>query len=115
MKKQKNISEQIYNIISDTTFTDINKISNDKSFEVDLNLDSLDCINIIMQCEKTFNIHIPDYEVEFIITVNDLIETVKGKNPTVITQKQNRIHKFFSKFQKNKQAIVNVNSIAYTK
>ena len=42
----------------------------------DLYADSLDLINIIMECEKEFDLILPDEGAEKIITVTDLVNLV---------------------------------------
>lgn len=45
----------------------------------DLGADSLDAVEIIMECEVKFNIRIPDEEAENILTVQDMVNVVTGK------------------------------------
>lgn len=49
---------------------------NDERFISDLGCDSLDMVDLIMECEKEFNISIPDDDVYRILTVQDLIDYV---------------------------------------
>lgn len=45
----------------------------------DLNLDSLDLINLIIDAEKRYNIRIPDDKLSSILTVADLLRFLKEK------------------------------------
>jgi len=44
---------------------------------VDLNIDELDSVEIIMECENIFNVSLPDEEAENIKTVGDLVIQVE--------------------------------------
>ena len=50
---------------------------NEERFQEDLGCDSLDIVDLIMECERQFNISIPDDDVDKIRTVQDLIDYVK--------------------------------------
>lgn len=43
----------------------------------DLGFDSMDMADLILSCEQTFQIGIPDEKLEKCATVSDVIETVK--------------------------------------
>jgi acyl carrier protein len=45
----------------------------------DLGADSLDAVEVIMDCETEFNIKIPDEEAEKIATVGDMVNVVADK------------------------------------
>lgn len=57
------ISERDYNLTSD--------------FREDWGCDSLDMIELIMECERKFNITIPDDAVEHIRNAQDLLNYIK--------------------------------------
>jgi len=57
------ISESDYNLTSD--------------FKEDWGCDSLDIMELVMECEKEFNIIIPDDAAEHIKTVQDLLNYIK--------------------------------------
>lgn len=50
----------------------------DASIRDDWGCDSLDMVELIMECEKEFNLSIPDSVVERIKTPKDLIAYIKG-------------------------------------
>lgn len=50
---------------------------NEESFQEDLGCDSLDMVDLIMECEKQFSISIPDDDVDKLRTVQDLIDYVE--------------------------------------
>jgi len=111
------IKDQIYTIISDTAIIKRDDIADNKRFLYDMDSDSLDYLNIIMKCEKTFNIDITDQEIENTNTVGDLIELIKQKNPTqwATAQKQTRIQKFLRKLKLARSTITNANTTKHTK
>lgn len=47
--------------------------------EEDLGVDSIDCVEIIMELEEEFDINLYDHELQGIITVGELMDLVKGK------------------------------------
>jgi acyl carrier protein len=74
MKKSKKIKKIISKILSFKK-----KIKNSHSFENDLEIDSLDKIELFMSIEKKFKIKIHDKEIEKINIVKDLIDLTKKK------------------------------------
>lgn len=111
------IREQVYDIIADIAVINRKKIADNKSFLYDLDMDSLDYLSIILECEKVFNISINDMEIEQTLTVNDLIKLIEQKNPTQwrVTQKQSRLQEFMNKLKKAKKNISNKNNMQHTK
>lgn len=51
--------------------------TNESNLIEDLACDSLDMIEIVMECEREYGISIPDDAVESIKTVQDLIDYIK--------------------------------------
>jgi acyl carrier protein len=56
-------------------------IATEKNLRDDLGMDSLDEIELIMECEKQFDLSIPDGEAEAIKTVKDVIDAVEKHLP----------------------------------
>ena len=111
------IREQVYDIIADIAVINRKKIADNKSFLYDLDMDSLDYLSIILECEKVFNISINDMEIEQTLTVDDLIKLIEQKNPTQwrVMQKQSRLQEFMNKIKKAKKNISNKNNMQHTK
>ena len=111
------IREQVYDIIADIAVINRKKIADNKSFLYDLDMDSLDYLSIILECEKVFNISINDMEIEQTLTVDDLIKLIEQKNPTQwrVMQKQSRLQEFMNKLKKAKKNISNKNNMQHTK
>jgi acyl carrier protein len=53
--------------------------TDESNFKEDLGCDSLDVIDLVMEVEREFNISIPDSDIEKILTVEGLINYVKGR------------------------------------
>ena len=70
------MEEKIKQLIEDKLGISPGDYRNDEKFIDDLGCDSLDMVDLIMECEKEFNISIPDDDVYRILTVQDLIDYV---------------------------------------
>ena len=73
------VFERLANIISKKTKVKKEEIKLDSDFELDLNLDSLDIVEIVMAIEEEFNITIPDDDVQKLKTVKDAVEYIQNK------------------------------------
>jgi acyl carrier protein len=58
---------------------DASKLTDDASFEQDLEVDSLGVVELLMALEDEFDVKIPDEEAENIQTVGQAIDMVHGK------------------------------------
>ena len=76
---ENEVREIVKQIISEKTAIDLQSIQDDSNFKDDLDIDSLDQIDIMMETEKKFKIRIPDEEIERILTYQDLVEFVLDK------------------------------------
>jgi acyl carrier protein len=74
------VFERLANIISTKTKVKKEEIKLDSDFELDLNLDSLDIVEIVMAIEEEFNITIPDDDVQKLRTVKDAVEYIRNKS-----------------------------------
>ena len=77
MSEKIDNSGKIKEIISDIAMVHVTHILDDSTMS-DLNFDSLDCVQLIMELEDEFNINIPDEEAEKLKTVGEIITYVKG-------------------------------------
>ena len=73
------MQEQVIKLISDATKVDIAKISTETSFVDDLNLDSLDIVELMMKMEDEFGIEIPEEDAEGLKKVNDVVKYLETK------------------------------------
>ena len=71
------VLDQIKEIIKDTRDIDESKITLDAKLKEDLELDSLDSVELIMSAEEEFGIEIPDEDVMNFKTVNDIVNYIE--------------------------------------
>ena len=72
----KAIEEKVIDIISEQMGADKSEITRETSFVNDLNADSLDTVELVMEFEDEFDMSIPDEEAEKIHTVGAAIDYV---------------------------------------
>ncbi len=70
------IQKRVVEIISEQMGADKAEITRETSFINDLNADSLDTVELVMEFEDEFNMSIPDEEAEKIQTVGAAIEYI---------------------------------------
>ena len=73
----KDIEQKVVAIIADKLGVQESAVTMDASLAADLNADSLDTVELIMEFEKEFGISIPDGETTKISTVGDCVAYVK--------------------------------------
>ena len=71
------VLDQIKEILKDTMDIDDSKITLDAKLKEDLELDSLDSVELIMSAEEEFGIEIPDEDVMNFKTVNDIVNYIE--------------------------------------
>ena len=71
------VLDQIKEILKDTMDIDETKITLDAKLKEDLELDSLDSVELIMSAEEEFGIEIPDEDVMNFKTVNDIVNYIE--------------------------------------
>lgn len=79
--QNNSIQNDIYKIIYDTAY--IKPTSNSQPLWRNDEMDSLDCLTVIMQCEDKFHIRITDDEMKKIVTIGDLVNLVEKKIQTI--------------------------------
>jgi acyl carrier protein len=70
------IESKVIEIISEQMGVDRSEITRDTSFINDLNADSLDTVELVMEFEDEFDMSIPDEEAEKIQTVGAAIDYI---------------------------------------
>ena len=72
----KEIEQRVIDIISEQMGVDKSEITRETSFINDLNADSLDTVELVMEFEDEFDMSIPDEEAEKIQTVGAAIDYI---------------------------------------
>ena len=71
------IEQKVIDIVSEQMGVDKSEITRETSFVNDLNADSLDTVELVMELEDEFEMSIPDEEAEKIQTVGQAIDYIK--------------------------------------
>ena len=71
------IENKVKAIIVDKLGVEESQVTLDASFAADLNADSLDTVELIMEFEKEFNITIPDEDTQKSSTVGDAVAYIE--------------------------------------
>ena len=71
------IEEKVIQIVSEQLSVDKSEISRNTSFVNDLNADSLDTVELVMELEDEFDLTIPDDQAEKLKTVGEAIDYIK--------------------------------------
>jgi acyl carrier protein len=73
----ENIEEKVIEIVAEQMGVDKADITRETSFVNDLNADSLDTVELVMEFEDEFELSIPDEEAEKIQTVGQAIDYIQ--------------------------------------
>ncbi|MEE8169157.1 MAG: acyl carrier protein [Phycisphaerae bacterium] len=76
MLTKEEIEQKIVGIVSEQMGVDKSDITRDTSFVNDLNADSLDTVELVMEFEDEFELSIPDEDAEKIQTVGQAVDFV---------------------------------------
>ena len=77
MATRDEILEKVREIVSEQMGVDKGEINRETNFVNDLNADSLDTVELVMEFEDEFETSIPDEEAEKIQTVGQAIDFIK--------------------------------------
>ena len=73
------VFDKMREIIVEQLDVDEDKVTTDASITEDLGADSLDVVDLVMNIEESFDLEIPDEEVENIKTVGDIVKFIEAK------------------------------------
>lgn len=73
------MEDKVIKLVSDATKVDMVKINAGTSFVEDLNLDSLDIVELMMKMEDEFGVEIPEEDAEGLKTVQDVVSYLEKK------------------------------------
>ncbi|HEX7102990.1 MAG TPA: acyl carrier protein [Nitrolancea sp.] len=71
------VFERVQSVVSEQLGVDLEKVTPEAEFVQDLNADSLDLVELIMQLEEEFGVEISDEQAESIVTVGDAFEFIQ--------------------------------------
>jgi len=71
------IDQKVIEIVAEQMGTDKSEITRETSFVNDLNADSLDTVELVMEFEDEFELSIPDEDAEKIQTVGQAIDYIR--------------------------------------
>jgi acyl carrier protein len=74
---EQEIESKVIEIVAEQMNADREKITRETSFVDDLNADSLDTVELVMEFEDEFETSIPDDQAEKIKTVGEAIDFIK--------------------------------------
>ena len=74
--EEAEIQEKVIAIVAEQMGVDKGEISRDTNFVNDLNADSLDTVELVMEFEDSFEISIPDDKAEQIKTVGEAVDFI---------------------------------------
>ena len=77
MPTREEIEEKVKEIVSDQMGVEKSEINSDTSFVNDLNADSLDTVELVMELEDEFDMSIPDEEAEKLQTIGTAVEFIE--------------------------------------
>lgn len=79
---EQEIEAKVYSIVAEKMGRDRSEIRREMSFQDDLNADSLDQVELVMELEEAFDIEISDEQAEKIKTVADAISHITSEMKT---------------------------------
>jgi acyl carrier protein len=77
---REEVFERVKEVLTDQLGIEESEISEEASFQEDLDADSLDLVELVMRFEEEFNIEIPDEDAEKIATVGDAVDYIEKKS-----------------------------------
>ncbi len=75
---REEIFDKVKSILAEELGVEAENIEMDSDFIDDLNADSLDIVDLVLDLENEFDITIPDEEAERIKTVGDAVEYIES-------------------------------------
>lgn len=73
------VFDKIKDIIVEQLDVEEDAVTMEASITEDLGADSLDVVDLVMSIEESFDVEIPDEEVENVKTVGDIVKYIENK------------------------------------
>ena len=73
---REEVFERVKSVLSEQLGVDENEVTEEASFQEDLDADSLDLVELIMELEDNFGMKIPDEDAQKITTVGQAVDYV---------------------------------------
>lgn len=73
------VIDQIRDVVSKKFKVDANKVTLETRLREDLNVDSLDAVELVMELEDVFDVKIQDDEAQALKTVGDIVNFITAK------------------------------------
>ena len=73
---REEVFERVKEVLTEQLGIEESEITEEASFQEDLDADSLDLVELIMELEEQFGMEIPDEEAEKITTVEEAVDYV---------------------------------------
>lgn len=74
----KIVTDRVIEVLKNFEKVDVSKVSPQSKFKDDLDLDSLDAVEVVMAIEEEFCIEIPDAEADKILSIPDAVAYISG-------------------------------------
>lgn len=71
--------EEVKRILNEYACVDEDKITPSSNLQTDLDLNSLDVVNVIVEFEETFGIEINEEDIRTFTTVGDIVNYIQAK------------------------------------
>ncbi|MGA1399260.1 MAG: acyl carrier protein [Phycisphaerales bacterium] len=75
---EQEIEAKVIDIVAEQMGVDKSEISRETNFQTDLNADSLDIVELVMEFEDEFDTNIPDDQAEKIQNIGQAIDFIKA-------------------------------------
>ncbi len=79
MEGKQMVFDKVSEIIVDQLECEKDDVTMEASITDDLGADSLDVVDLVMSIEESFDVEIPDEDVEGIKTVGDIVKYIESK------------------------------------